>query len=202
MNSFYIKKSLIASGRTRTAHDTLECMIVLIGLGNPGKEYEGTRHNVGRETAEHIAHHFGCDEFLPDKKYAGLVTKGTIGKEKTTIILPDTYMNKSGKALSALSLKPKNLIVIHDDVDIPLGTVKIAFGRNSGGHKGVESIMRAIKSKDFWRIRVGVQKKKRVDAMDLVLKKFSPDERLTIKKLQKKILETLETPLQITTISL
>jgi peptidyl-tRNA hydrolase, PTH1 family len=177
-------------------------MKVIVGLGNPGAEFAGTRHNVGREIVESIARASECNAFEPDKKLSSLVSKGTVGGEKATLLLPETYMNKSGKALAALAPKPKNLIVIHDDVDLPLGTIKVSFGKNSGGHKGVESIMRAIKSKDFWRIRVGVQKKKRVDAMKLVLAKFTPAEKLIVKKLQKKIIETLERDLQITTISL
>ncbi|MEK7576548.1 MAG: aminoacyl-tRNA hydrolase [Patescibacteria group bacterium] len=177
-------------------------MKVIIGLGNPGKEYTNTRHNVGRETAEAIAKYFKCDQFSPDKKYAGLVTKGLFGEEKAIYILPDTFMNRSGKALSDISTKPKDLIVIHDDTDLPLGTVKISFGKNSAGHKGVESIMRAIKSKDFWRVRIGIQKKKRVDSMKLVLQKFTPTERLIIKKIEKKVLEALSGSLLVTTITI
>jgi PTH1 family peptidyl-tRNA hydrolase len=177
-------------------------MKAIIGLGNPGEEYINTRHNVGRATVEKIAKYFKCEPFSPDKKYAGLVTKGVLNEEKALYILPDTFMNKSGKALADLSVKPKDLIVIHDDTDLPLGTVKISFGKNSAGHKGVESVMRAIKSKDFWRIRIGIQKKKRVDAMKLVLQKFTPAERLVVKKIEKRVIETLEKPLLVTTISI
>lgn len=182
-------------------------MKVIIGLGNPGEEYAGTRHNVGREAVEKIAKYFECEAFSPDKKYAGLVTKGALNEEKAIYILPDTFMNKSGKALADISAKPKDIIVIHDDTDLPLGTVKISFGKNSAGHKGVESIMRAIKSKDFWRVRIGIQpysktgKKKRIDAMKLVLSKFTPAERLIIKKIEKKVIEALSNDLQVTTIS-
>ncbi|MEK7150736.1 MAG: aminoacyl-tRNA hydrolase [Patescibacteria group bacterium] len=177
-------------------------MKVVIGLGNPGEEYTNTRHNVGRETVETIAKYFKCDPLTPDKKYAGLVTKGVLGEEKALYILPDTFMNRSGKALSEISAKPKDLIVIHDDTDLPLGTIKISFGKNSAGHKGVESIMRAIKSKDFWRVRIGIQKKKRVDAMKLVLQKFTPAERSVIKKVEKRVIDVLEQPLTVTTISI
>ena len=177
-------------------------MKVIIGLGNPGEEYALTRHNVGRELAQALAKYFKCEPFSPDKKYAGLVTKGVLGEEKALYILPDTFMNKSGKALTDLNAKPKDLIIIHDDSDLPLGTIKISFGKNSAGHKGVESVMRAIKSKDFLRIRVGIQKKKRVDAMKLVLQRFTPAERLIVKKIEKKVIEALEKELQVTTISI
>ncbi|MDA1335063.1 MAG: aminoacyl-tRNA hydrolase [bacterium] len=181
-------------------------MKVIVGLGNPGKQYEGTRHNVGRELAEKIAKRFDI-ELEENKKYMGPVGKGEIGDENVLIMLPDTYMNKSGKAVASAVKVPKNLIVIQDDTDIPLGTAKIVIGRNSGGHKGIESIMRAIKSKEFWRIRVGVAKPKKSggtihkDAMNIVLKKFAPAEKLVIKKVEKKILEAIEEPLFVTTLS-
>lgn len=176
-------------------------MKVIVGLGNPGSEFIGTRHNVGRELVIKIVKKFDCEPLSENKKFLGLASPGAIGKEKMLCILPDTSMNRSGKAFAALKVKPKDLIVIHDDVDLLLGTAKISFGKNSGGHKGVESVMRAIKSKDFWRIRIGIQKKKRVDAMELVLKKFAPPEILVVKKIEKQIIEALENPLRVTTLS-
>ena len=198
MRPLYLEKIQIASFGS---YDTLLNMKVIIGLGNPGIEYALTRHNIGRETAEKIAKYCECEPFVADKKYSGLATYGAVGGEKTILILPDTFMNRSGKALAALSVKPKDLVVIHDDSDLALGTVKISFGKNSAGHKGVESVMRAVKSKDFWRIRIGIQKKRRVDAMKLVLQKFTPAERLTVKKIEKRVIEALEEPLAVTTIS-
>ena len=176
-------------------------MKVIVGLGNPGKEYEGTRHNIGRETASRIAKKLSFDPFEHNLTFAGQVARGTIGKNSVFIILPETYMNKSGKAFAAVKAKNEDIILIHDDSDIPLGTAKISFGKRSAGHKGVESVMRALKTRDFWRIRIGTQKKKHIDAMEIVLKKFSPAEKLIIKKLEKKILETIEKPLFITTLS-
>ncbi|MBI4121482.1 MAG: aminoacyl-tRNA hydrolase [Candidatus Ryanbacteria bacterium] len=177
-------------------------MKVIVGLGNPGAEYTGTRHNIGREFVETLARRFGFDEWQENSKYEGRAASGYIGKEKTLLLLPDTYMNKSGKALAAMGVKPKDLTLVHDDSDIVLGSCKISFGKRSAGHKGVESVMRAVRSRDFWRVRIGIQKKKRVDAMSLVLKKFSPQEKLLVKKLEKKILEALEKPLAARTISL
>lgn len=176
-------------------------MKTIMGLGNPGTEYQGTRHNIGREIAGAIAKKFEFHDLEATKKYLGLFSKGRVGTEDARILLPDTFMNASGKAVLALKPRAKDLIVIHDDSDILLGSCKISFGRNSGGHKGVESIMRALKTKDFWRIRVGIQKKKRVDAMKLILQKFTPTEQLTIKKLSKKIIELFEKPLGQTTLT-
>jgi len=176
-------------------------MKVIVGLGNPGKEYEGTRHNIGREVATLIAKKFDFEAFEANSKFAGHMARGHIGKTPVTILLPDTYMNKSGKAFLSLRAKPDDIILIHDDTDIAVGVAKISFGKRSAGHKGVESVMRVLKTRDFWRIRIGAQKKKHVDAMEIVLKKFSPAERLSLKKLEKRILESIEKPLFITTLS-
>src|SRR3989344_8690902 len=123
--------------------------IVIVGLGNPGKEYEKTRHNAGRNAVELVAKSEGLDEFVFNGKSKALVTKGNIGKESAVLVLPETMMNASGKAVTAFvkSVKAaKNLLVIHDDLDLPLGALKMVVGRGSGGHKGVESIMRALKT--------------------------------------------------------
>ena len=136
--------------------------ITIVGLGNPGKEYEKTRHNAGRSAVELLAKQEGLDGFVFNKKVNALVAKGAIGGENATLVLPDTMMNASGKAVSALVKSPKaaeDMLVIHDDLDLPLGTIKMVFGRGSGGHKGVESVMRAIKTKDFARLRIGIAQK-------------------------------------------
>ncbi len=133
--------------------------IIIAGLGNPGKEYEKTRHNAGRSVVELLATQEGLDDFVFNKKENALITKGAVGGENVTLVMPETMMNASGKAVSQVvkSVKAaKNLLVIHDDLDLPLGTIKMVFGRGSGGHKGVESIMRAIKTKDFARLRIGI----------------------------------------------
>lgn len=176
-------------------------MKMIAGLGNPGAEFEETRHNIGRNSVRAIAKAHNCEDFHEERKYFGLVSRGAIAGEKVVLLLPNTFMNKSGKAIAAFAPTLKNLIVVHDDSDLLLGAAKISFGKNSAGHKGVESVMRAVKSKDFWRIRIGIQRKKRVDAMKLVLQKFTPAEKLIVKKIQKKITDILEKPLAVTTIS-
>lgn len=175
--------------------------LVIVGLGNPGKEYEKTRHNAGRSATELIAKQEGFDEFVFNKMANALVAKGVIGDENTTLVLPETMMNASGKAVSAFIKSPKaakSLLVIHDDLDLPLGTLKMAFGRGSGGHKGVESIMRAIKTKDFARIRIGISPKrsgpafakasagKEEKVIKHVIGKWKPAEEAAFKKVLKK----------------
>ncbi|MDO8593330.1 MAG: aminoacyl-tRNA hydrolase [bacterium] len=192
--------------------------IVIVGLGNPGKEYEKTRHNAGRNAVELVAKNEGFDEFVFNKTSKALVAKGVISRhlvsasnadtkcrqENATLVLPETMMNASGKAVSTFIKTPKaakNLLVIHDDLDLPLGTIKMVFGRGSGGHKGVESVMRAIKTKDFARIRIGISaagkknQAKKVHGEEKVIKqvigKWKPSEEAAVKKVLKKVAETV-----------
>lgn len=133
---------------------------VIIGLGNPGGEYARTRHNAGRMAAERFAEAQHFSDLKLKKSAQALVAEGTLGKEKVVVALPEVYMNHSGKtALALVKSKPaaKKLLVIRDDLDLPLGTLKMTtFGRGSGGHKGVESISRALKTKDFAQLKIGI----------------------------------------------
>lgn len=165
-------------------------MHIFVGLGNPGSEYAGTRHNVGRETLLAAQKKFGLPAFALDPNLRALVSAGKIAGERVVFVLPETFVNKSGTAVApaliTFKAKPKDFILIHDDVDMLLGRTKLSFGKNSGGHKGVESVMRALKTKDFWRMRIGIQKKRRVPGEDLVLQKFRGDERAAVKKIIRK----------------
>ena len=176
--------------------------LVIVGLGNPGKEYEKTRHNAGRSAVELVAKNNDFDEFVFNKTSNALVAKGAIEGENATLVLPETMMNLSGKAVAAFVKSPKaakSLLVIHDDLDLPVGTIKMVFGRGSGGHKGVESVMRAIKTQEFARIRIGVapagkknQAKKLKDeekVIKLVIGKWKPAEEAVVKKVLKKAAE-------------
>ena len=171
-------------------------MYIFAGLGNPGNEYNETRHNVGRELLIAAAKKFGFTSFENQPKIRALAAEGKIGKEKCLFLLPETFMNKSGAALApALKLykiKLKNLVVVHDDADLMLGSAKLSFAKNSGGHKGVESVMRALATKDFWRMRIGIQKKKRVAGEDLVLQKFRNNEETVVRKVIKKGVRAVE----------
>ncbi len=168
----------------------------MAGLGNPGEKFINTRHNIGRETLSLARRKLSWEDFRSDPKLHSLVAVGKIGKEKLVFILPETFMNKSGLALGSATrffkIKPERTIVIHDDADLLLGSCKLSFGKNSGGHKGVESVKRALGTKKFWRMRVGIQKKKRVAGEDLVLQKFRSDEEALVKKVAKKSLQAIE----------
>lgn len=174
-------------------------MFYIAGLGNPGEKYELTRHNTGRLVIDAFRKSAGFEDWSENKKIKSLVSESKLGKEKIMLILPETFMNKSGNALKPLIIskqKAKNLIVVHDDIDMPLGKFKISFGRGSGGHKGIESIMRAIKTKEFIRIKVGVSPAKKPKGekkiLDFIIGKFSPKETEIFKKTAKKIISAVE----------
>jgi len=177
---------------------------VIVGLGNPGQEYEGTRHNTGRILLTMFGKQYDA-EWKTDGKLSAQVAKIKIGKSPVTLVLPDTFMNNSGKSIRPLvtSIKlAEKLLVIYDDLDMPFGNSKISFNKSSGGHKGLESIIKAIKTEKFVRMRVGISPKtptgkiKKPSGEDAVMKvimgKFKPEELLVLKKLSKKIGEVLE----------
>ena len=168
---------------------------VIMGLGNTGKEYEKTRHNAGRMAVELFAKKNDFPPFVLNKTAKALVSQGTLDGEKVTLVLPETMMNLSGKSAPAFvkSVKAaKQLVVVQDELDLPLGTLKMVFGRNSGGHKGVESIMSALKTKEFARLRIGIsgagkkhQAKKPAGEEKVVkhvIGKFKPAEEAVLKK--------------------
>lgn len=178
--------------------------MLIVGLGNPGEEYEKTRHNSGRIILEYIAKAQDFSEWKNDMKTKSLRAKGEIDGEKFDFMLPETFMNNSGQAVAPVIDGPKklkNLVVIYDDLDLPIGSLKISFDRSSGGHNGLESIIKKVKSREFVRIRVGVSphtptgKLKKPSGEQAILKfllgSFKEDELKELKKLSKKITEIL-----------
>ena len=171
-------------------------MKIIIGLGNPGENYEKTRHNAGKMAVEHFAKKNKFQEWESSKKYQSLVSEDKIGKEKVLLLLPETFMNNSGKAVKEFSAK--NVIVMHDDIDLSLGKFKISIGRGHGGHKGVASIIRALKTKDFVRIRIGVAPRKKPDHKkmpDFLTSCFRAPELQILSGVFKKTSKALETTL-------
>jgi len=132
---------------------------IIVGLGNPGEEYANTRHNSGRMVVERFRKKNDFPEWTADKSLKALVSKGSWGKDKVILLMPDNFMNVSGKSVATLIKNAKDAertIVVYDDLDLPLGSLKISFNRSSGGHKGVESIIKALKTRAFARLRIGV----------------------------------------------
>lgn len=180
--------------------------IVIVGLGNPGGEYAGTRHNAGRMAVEEYAKYADFDDFAVRRVANASVTDGYIDGEKVVLVLPEVYMNQSGKGVAPFvrSVKAaKDLLVVRDDLDLPIGAIKMTVhGRGSGGHKGVESIMRALKTKEFAQLKVGIagstakgKAKKPVGeerVVSHVIGKFSPKEKEALKKAFMKANEAIE----------
>jgi PTH1 family peptidyl-tRNA hydrolase len=161
-------------------------MKIVVGLGNPGIKYENTRHNTGRILVKVL-----------EKKLEG---------QKIKFITPDTFMNNSGEAVKSFVKTKKDLkdlVVIYDDIDLPLGKIKISFDKSSGGHNGLESIINHVKSREFIRIRIGIapttlsgkirKPKGEKAVLNFLLGEFKKPELNKIKKLSKKISEAIET---------
>jgi len=150
--------------------------MIIAGLGNPGNEYENTPHNAGFEALDFFAQKKEFPPFKLDRYSNSLVSK----KNDVVLAKPQTFMNESGLALKKLagSRPVLDLIVIHDDIDLPLGEFKISVNRGSAGHKGVESIMKALGTENFTRIRIGASKQRKPD----VLKKFGKKDKEILKK--------------------
>ncbi|MFT7507461.1 MAG: PTH1 family peptidyl-tRNA hydrolase [Acidimicrobiales bacterium] len=136
-------------------------MFYIVGLGNPGKEYENTRHNVGWMALDYLIEHAGLPSLFTSSKYAGRVSEGILADEEITLLCPDTFMNKSGSSVKKLVAKGNegNLVVVYDDVDIPLGEIKVSVGRGDGGHNGIKSIVSSLGTKEFIRVRIGIAPK-------------------------------------------
>ncbi len=133
-------------------------MFYIVGLGNHGEKYQNTRHNVGWLVCDYIREQAKLPELIGDKAMSGRVTEGMIVGAPVRLLYPDTYMNNSGSA--AVKFVPKNevgnLIVIHDDIDLPLGEIKLGKGRGDGGNNGIKSLIEKLGTKDFIRIRIGI----------------------------------------------
>lgn len=143
-------------------------------MGNPGEEYAKMRHNAGRLASAEIQ---------------------KLGSPKLKVLIPDTFMNKTG-AFVAKYVKSKKaaekLVVIYDDLDLPLGAMKISYNRSSGGHRGVESIIKALKTQEFVRIRIGIAKKKKSDVEKYILSDFKKPEMEILKKVFKRVAQAVE----------
>ena len=174
---------------------------IFVGLGNPGEEYESIRHNTGRLLLEWFGKTHKA-EWKEDKKLNAQMAKVKIGKSEVVLLLPNTFMNNSGKSIPKGNSFGK-MVVIYDDLDLPFGKAKISFNKSSGGHKGLESIIKTIKTEKFARVRVGIspttatgkiRKPQGEEAVTkVILGKFKPEELASLKKLSKKVSEALET---------
>lgn len=175
-------------------------MIIIVGLGNPGRKYKNTRHNLGFQVIDEFTRENNFPEFRLSKKFNALVSENVINGKKIIFAKPQTFMNNSGKSVKALFsfYKPKELIIVHDDIDLPLGKIRISKNRGSAGHKGVESIIKEIGFKNFTRFRIGITpasakasagKAKNIEKY--VLQKFNQEEEKIIKQVIQEVIKKL-----------
>ncbi len=181
-------------------------MYLVVGLGNPGDKFINTRHNLGFGVADVIARKFDLPEFSVDKKFKAEITKNS----GLILIKPLTFMNLSGMAVSAAAqyfkIKPEEIIVIHDELDLPLGHIKIRVGGSDAGHHGVESIIKFLGSEKFIRLRLGIgnwhaisgeHKHASFKAEKFVTEEFLTSEKSKVKAMTKRAVKAVEAILKL-----
>jgi len=153
-------------------------MKMYVGLGNPGKKYENTRHNVGFLTIDAFLKK--TDAILDQNKFQASYTKIRIKNNEVLVVKPQTYMNASGEAVRALAdyykIEDKDIIIIYDDIDLPLGKLRLRSSGSGGNHNGIKSVIQHMGTKDINRIRIGVDKDPLIEQKDYVLGKFKKEE--------------------------
>ena len=174
---------------------------LLVGLGNPGTEYEKTRHNVGFMVLEEIARKNNCS-FRESKKLFGRTCEYGSGIEKTRLLMPNTYMNESGKSVRSakdwFDFQNNQLIVLVDDMDLPLGKIRVRSKGSSGGHNGLKSIINHLGTDEFKRLKIGigapsnVQQERKSKTISHVLGRFSKDEFIVLNFIIQEIISCIE----------
>lgn len=159
--------------------------MLIVGLGNPGKEYENTRHNIGFMFVDEIGKHYNAS-FKLSKKHQALIAEITINNEKHYLIKPVTYMNLSGIAVKSVSdyykIPTNEIVIAVDDLDLDVGKIRIKPAGSSGGHNGLKSIFSYMKTENITRIRIGIAKNAKIDQKDYVLGTLSNSEREVMKE--------------------
>lgn len=183
-------------------------MKLIVGLGNPGKEYENTRHNIGFGVIETLAKKLDCEDFKEKKKFKALITETEIGEEKIILAKPITYMNLSGEAVVSMmnfyKIKPEDLWIVCDDLDFPFGVFKIRIKGGPGSHNGLKSISNLTGSDNYPRFRIGIENRNVEStprqAKNFVLGEFSKEEEeiicTTISKVADSIILALKKSIQ------
>lgn len=156
-------------------------MKLIVGLGNPGKEYENTRHNIGFMTVDKIIYEKNLTE---KEKFNGKYYEYNVNNEKIVILKPQNYINLSGQVISKFvnyfKIDINDILIIHDDLDLPVGKIKLRMSGGSGGHNGLKDIENCLKTKNYKRIKVGISNNKNIDTKDYVLGKFNSEDKKII----------------------
>jgi len=167
---------------------------LIVGLGNPGREYEETRHNIGFMAVKEMACAYGIP--LKYRNYQGISGRGRIGGNEVTLFLPQTFMNLSGSAVgsavASLGLRSTDVVVVHDDLDIPFGHLRIRPEGGHGGHNGVRHILQVLKTGNFARVRIGIGRPiEGMDVADYVLQRFARSEAKFLDTILKTVVEAV-----------
>ena len=170
-------------------------MYLIVGLGNPGKQYDMTRHNIGFHTIDYIADKYGAK--LTKLKFKAVYGEATISGEKVYLVKPQTYMNLSGESVREAAdfykVDPEHIIVIYDDISLDVGQLRIRKKGSAGGHNGIKNIIAHLGTQEFPRIKVGVgDKPPRMDLADYVLSRFSKEDREKMEQAFKDAAEAVE----------
>lgn len=157
-------------------------MLVVVGLRNPGAKYERTRHNTGGDAIAVLAERHDASFKKARRFVRADVAEIRLNDDKVVLVLPRTFMNESGQAVSPLlryyKAEPEQLLVVHDDIDMPFAKLRVQLGRGAGGNNGVASIIRSLGTQEFWRLKCGVGRPPgRMDPADFVLRPFATSER-------------------------
>ena len=154
-------------------------MKLIVGLGNPGREYEDTRHNIGYMVVDNFVKDNNLGSFT--EKFNGLILKTTYNDEGLIIVKPLSYMNLSGdvvrKVVDYYKIDINDILVIHDDLDMPVGKIKLKLGGSSGGHNGIKDITNKLGNENYKHLKIGIANDKDMDTKDYVLGKFSKEDR-------------------------
>lgn len=166
----------------------------IVGLGNPGSDYAQTRHNIGSMVVSAFAakHHIACDR----EKFKSVFGKGRVGQQEAVILMPQTFMNLSGQSVQGwwnfYHWTGDEMVVVHDEIDLPLGRIKFAFGRGAAGHNGVKSIIDSVGTQGFYRLRVGVGRPVGPKPVaDYVLERFDKSEQSELEPMIDRACEAL-----------
>ena len=169
-------------------------MKLVVGLGNPGKEYENTRHNAGFLVLDTLAQKLGAD--LSERKHRALCGKAVIGGQKVILLKPQTYMNSSGESIRAAAdyykVPPEDILVVYDDISLAPGQLRIRAKGSAGGHNGIKSIIAHLGTQEFPRVKVGIgEKPPRMDLADYVLGHFSSGEKKIMEEAAKEAADAI-----------
>ena len=175
-------------------------MKLIVGLGNPGQNYLHTRHNIGFDTIDKFCEPYNL-RLLPSLKFKSLINTISLNGKKIIIAKPQTFINLSGIAIKSIiayyKINPENVIVIHDDLDIAVGKIKIKNNGSSAGHNGIKNIIQELNSQSFIRIRIGIGKNKtNYELNNYVLAKFPDDEKILINQSIQKSCEAIKVILE------